>query len=143
MEADRPMHAAVRPAGRPARLSEKDGGCCGLKGSSGHGRGGGCGWYGGVCLCVCVRGHLGLPEGPLSPSLYYSFCFCLEIELGAEEEGSTRLGFPYPLTQVMVLHTGDYKGAKCWGCVQGRYPWRGGLIPAHCSLSVDKADSCN
>lgn len=27
--------------------------------------------------------------------------------------------------------------------IQGQYPWRGRLIPAHCSLSLDKADSCN
>lgn len=103
------------------------------------GMGGGCSWRGGVC----GGGYFRLPGGPFFLSLYHSFCYCLKIELGAEEEGSTQLGFPYPLTQVMVLHTGDYMGAKCWGCMQGRSPWRGGLIPAHCSLSVDKADSCN
>lgn len=77
----------------------------------------------------------------ISPSLSL-LLFQIESSL-AEEEGSTQLGFPSLLTQVMVLHTGDYTGAKCWGCKQGRSPWQGELIPAHCSLSVDKADSCN
>lgn len=88
-------------------------------------------------------GALRFPRRPFLLSFYQSFFFCLEIELGAEEGGNTQLGFLYPLTQVMVLHTGDCMGAKYWGCIQGQSLWRGGLIPAHCSLSVDKADSCN
>lgn len=87
MEADRSMHAASKPAwARRWRV-------LGLKGSGGNG-----GVGVGVTLCW--------QEGQFLLSLSHSFCFVLKIEFSGDEEGSTQLGFPYLLTQVMVLHTG-------------------------------------
>lgn len=105
MEADRSMHAAGWPAW--------DGGCCGLEDSGGDagGREGGRG-----CLV-----YFRLAGWPFFLSLSHSFCLCLKIEFGAEEGGSTQLGFPYPLTQVMVLHTGDY-GSQMLGLYAGPVP---------------------
>lgn len=50
-------------------------------------------------------------------SISLSFSLFLSQNRVRAEEGSTQLGFPYPLTQVMVLHTGDCMEAKCWGCM--------------------------
>lgn len=68
-------------------------------------------------MCLCVLGWGVCVGGVICQKsqffFFLSFCFYLKIKFGAKQEGSTQLGFLYPLTQVMVLHTEDYMEAKC------------------------------